>query len=74
MGVGILIKLRLSAETAFFTPCKVNCTLNGNENIERKIAIKKERFVSKVISLLIQHTFFLVHFFDVITQLRRKIS
>ena len=73
MGVGILIKLCLSAERAFFY-YKLNCRLNGNENIERKIAIKKERFVSKVISLLIQHTFFLVHFFDVITQLRRKIS
>lgn len=73
MGVGILIKLRLSAETAFFY-CKLNCRLNGNEKIERKIAVKKERFVSKVISLLLQHTFFLVHFFDVITQMRRKTS
>ena len=73
MGVGILDKASFVGRDGFFY-CKLNCRRNGNEDIERKITIKKERFVSKVISLLMQHTFFLVHFFDVITQLRRKTS
>ena len=46
--------------------CKLKCRLNVNESVEKKSALKKERFVSKVTSLLRQHTFLLVHFFDVI--------